>query len=88
MSTQIITIDSAPYISFAGPEAAGPTNAEALSDMNRLQDSDFFKGKSVSELAREQGVRPIKDIRAFAGVIPDDDDADEMLAEIYRLREP
>ncbi|MGD1104689.1 MAG: hypothetical protein ABSA59_21810 [Terriglobia bacterium] len=53
-----------------------------------LEDSDFFKGKSIAELAREQGVGPVKDIRVFAGVIPADEDVDEMLAEIYRLREP
>jgi hypothetical protein len=60
---------------------------EAL-EATLLADNDFFKGKSIGELAREQGVGPIKDIRVFAGVIPDDDDVDEMLAEIYRLREP
>lgn len=53
-----------------------------------IEDSDFFRGKSIAEMAREQGVGPIKDIRVFAGVIPDDEDVDEMLAEIYRLREP
>jgi hypothetical protein len=88
MSTPLITIDSAACISIAGPGAAEPTQAGAPPDINRLADSDFFKGKSIGELAREQGVGPIKDIRVFAGVIPDDDDVDEMLAEIYRLREP
>jgi hypothetical protein len=88
MSTQLITMDSAPYISFAVPEAAGPTSSGAPPEKSPLGDSDFFKGKSISELAREQGVGPVKDLRAFAGVIPDDEDVDEMLAEIYRLREP
>lgn len=54
----------------------------------RLADGDFFKGKSISELAGEQGVGPVRDIRGFAGVIPEDEDVDQMLAEIYRLREP
>ncbi len=88
MSTQFITIDNASCISFAGPEAVEPTHAGEPPEINRLADSDFFTGKSISELAREQGVGPIKDIRVFAGVIPDDEDVDEMLAEIYRLREP
>jgi hypothetical protein len=88
MSTQFISIDTALCVRFAGPQAEGPTSVGAPSDRDRLGDSDFFKGKSIAELAREQGVGPIKDIRVFAGVIPDDDDVDEMLAEIYRLREP
>ena len=77
-----------PGISFAGPEAVEPsTRRGSTPEINRLpRDSDFFTGKSISELAREQGVGPIKDIRVFAGVIPDDEDVDEMLAEIYRLR--
>jgi len=88
MSTQFITIDSAPCISFAGPQAAEPTHTGEAPRANLLADSDFFKGKSIAELAHEQGVGPVMDISVFAGVIPDDDDVDEMLAEIYRLREP
>jgi hypothetical protein len=53
-----------------------------------LEDRDFFSGKSLAELAREQGVGPVRDFSVFAGVIPDDEDVDAMLAEIYRLREP
>jgi hypothetical protein len=49
---------------------------------------EFFDGKSLAELAREQGVVPITGISVFAGGIPDDEDVDEMLDEIYRLREP
>lgn len=67
-----------------GRAQGGRLSAENL----LLEDNDFFKGKSIAELAHEQGVGPVKDIRVFAGVIPDDEDADEMLAEIYRLREP
>jgi hypothetical protein len=51
-------------------------------------DHQFFAGKSLAELAREQGVGPVKDISVFAGGIPDDEDVDEMIAEIYRLRAP
>lgn len=57
-------------------------------DKRLLGDIDFFRGKSIAELAREQGVGPIKDIGVFAGGIPEDEDVDEMLTEIYRLREP
>jgi hypothetical protein len=51
-------------------------------------DPEFFQGKSLSELAREQGVGPVKDISVFAGVIGEDEDVDEMIKELYRLREP
>jgi hypothetical protein len=81
-------MDSAVYVSFPPSKAQEPAQAWAQLDINQLRDNDFFKGKSIGELAREQGVGPIKDIRVFAGVIPDDEDVDEMLAEIYRLREP
>jgi hypothetical protein len=39
-------------------------------------------------LVREQGVGPIQDISSLAGGLPDDEDIDEMLEEIYRSREP
>jgi hypothetical protein len=86
MSTQFTTIDSAPYISFAVPEAAAPTSGGTPPEISPLGDSDFFKGKSISELAREQGVGPVKDIRVFAGVIPEDEDVDEMLAQLEAMR--
>jgi len=88
MTTQFVTIDSATCISFPGQEAAEPKQPCAPADRSRLGDGDFFEGKSIAKLAQEQGVGPIKDIRVFAGIIPDDEDVDEMLAEIYRLREP
>jgi hypothetical protein len=56
--------------------------------MALLGDQSLFAGKSLQELALSQGVGPVKDIRVFAGGFPDDEDIDEMLEEIYRLREP
>ena len=88
MSTQFITIDSARCISFPETGVTELTHAEVPRGISPLGDSDFFKGKSIAELAHEQGVGPITDIRVFAGVIPDDEDVDEMLAELYRMREP
>jgi hypothetical protein len=52
-----------------------------------LGDRSFFAGKSIQELARSQGVTPVEDISVFAGGIPDDEDVDKMLEEIYRLRD-
>ena len=49
-------------------------------------DQDFFKGKSLAELASEQGVGPVKDIRVFAGGIPDDADVDELVAQLKEMR--
>lgn len=51
-----------------------------------LVDSDFFKGKSLAELAREQGVEPVMDISVFAGGFPDDVDVDELLAQLEAMR--
>jgi hypothetical protein len=53
-----------------------------------LGDRSFFERKTLQELAREQGVGPVKDISVFAGGFPEDEDIDEMLEEIHRLREP
>jgi len=86
MSIQFVTIDSAPCISFPGPQAAEPTYAGLSNDFHRLGDSDFFKGKSIAELTREQGVGPIMDIKVLAGGIPDDEDVDELLAQLEEMR--
>jgi len=86
MSTQFNTMDSAAYISFPLSKATESVHAFAQSDINQLRDSDFFKGKSIAELAHEQGVGPIKDIRVFAGAIPDDEDVDDLLAQLEAMR--
>jgi len=75
-------------LSETGLDTGGFACAESDALRTGLGDSDFFTEKSIRELAREQDVGPVKDIRIFAGVIPDDEDVDEMLDEIYRLREP
>jgi hypothetical protein len=51
-----------------------------------LDNREFFARKSLAELADEQGVHPIKDISVFAGGFPEDEDLDELLAELERLR--
>ncbi len=56
--------------------------------MTLLRDRSFFDGKTLQELAQAQGVGPVKDIAVFAGGFPEDEDIDELLEEIYRLREP
>lgn len=47
----------------------------------------FVRGWSLDQLARLQGVEPLRDPAVLAGGWPDDDDIDEGLAEIYRRRD-
>jgi hypothetical protein len=51
-----------------------------------LRDSDFWKGKSVEELAREQGVTPIQSLDELAGSWPEEDSVDDFLALIREVR--
>jgi len=53
-----------------------------------LGDRSFFQPKTLQELAKDQGVDPVKDISVFAGGFPEEEDIDEMSEELYRLREP
>jgi hypothetical protein len=93
MNTEILTRDSAPTrwvrpLDGAMAQASRLDDASLPVDRLLLWDRSFFEGKSIQELAQSQGVGPVKDISVFAGGIPDDEDVDEMLEEIYRLREP
>jgi hypothetical protein len=56
--------------------------------MALLRDRSFFEVKTLQQLAQGQCVRPVKEISVFAGGFPEDEDLDELLEEIYRLREP
>lgn len=47
----------------------------------------FFRGWSLDQLARLQGVDPVRDPAVLAGGWPDDDDVDEALADIYGQRQ-
>jgi len=47
---------------------------------------DFFAEPSITELAKSQHVKPFKDLSSFAGGIPEDQDIDEFLGEIYAAR--
>jgi hypothetical protein len=49
-------------------------------------DSDFWNGKTVEQLAREQGVTPCSDPADLAGDWPLEDSIDEFLALIKRSR--
>lgn len=91
MNTGIHTRDSAPTrwvypLDSAMAQASRLDDASLPVDRPLLGNRDFFVGKSLSELAREQGVGPIKDIGVFAGGFPEDEDLDELLAELDQLR--
>ncbi len=49
-------------------------------------DSDFWRGKTVEDLAREQGVGPIGSLDELAIDWPEEDSVDELLALIREVR--
>jgi hypothetical protein len=49
-------------------------------------DADFWRGKKVEELAREQGVEPIQSIDELSGDWPDEDSIDEFLGFLREVR--
>lgn len=48
--------------------------------------SDFWNGKTVEELAREQGVQPIKSVDELRGEWPEEDSIDEFLGFLREVR--
>ena len=89
MSTEILTRDSARLVRPLDRAMAQPSqlrDASLSADRPLLGNCDFFAGKSLSELAREQGVGPVKDISVFAGGFTEDEDLDELLAELDQIR--
>ncbi len=86
MATEFVMIETPWSKPLEDAIAAAPRlGAQLADDKALLGDSDFFTGKSLAELAREQGVGPVRDIRVFAGGFPDDVDVDELLAQLEEL---
>ena len=82
-----IVIEYTPWVRPASQIPEGPLpQRDAPPPQDLLGNRDFFAAKSLSELAREQGVGPVKDIRVFAGGFPEYEDLDELLAELDQLR--
>jgi hypothetical protein len=48
--------------------------------------ADFFTGKSIEELAKAQGIQPMRKLSVLKGGWPDDESLDEFLDETYRDR--
>jgi hypothetical protein len=49
-------------------------------------DGDFWKNKTVEELAREQGVKPIQSLDDLAGAWPEEDSIEEFLSFLREVR--
>jgi hypothetical protein len=49
-------------------------------------ESDFWSGRTVEELAREQGIQPINDLTELAIDWPQEDSVDEFLALVREVR--
>jgi hypothetical protein len=87
MNSEILTLGDTPWVKPLDEAlTAAPLDARLASGGHLFENRDFFAGKSLAELAREQGVGPIKDIGVFAGGFPEDENLDELLAELDRLR--
>jgi len=52
----------------------------------KLGEGDFFRAQSISDLAKQQGVKKIKDGHSLEGGFPSDESIDEFLADIYEAR--
>ena len=88
MNTEII-LEYTPWVKPADQGLEGQMrqhNAQSQADHLLLVNRDFFVAKSLAELAREQGVGPVKDISVFAGGFPESEDLDELLAELDQIR--
>jgi hypothetical protein len=48
--------------------------------------SQFFTNISIEELARAQNITPLKDPSVLSGGIPEDEDVEDLLREIYNAR--
>lgn len=88
MSTRALMVYDTPWVQ-RPDEVQATAESDTPSPVARslLGNRDFFVGKSLSQLAREQGVGPVKDISVFAGGFPEDEDLDELLAELEQLRD-
>lgn len=47
----------------------------------------FWRGSSLEDLAVLQGIEPLVDPEVLAGGLPEDEDVDALLADVYRQRE-
>lgn len=63
-----------------------PIRSTEPSDPLSVTAADFFSGKSIEELAKAQGIEPLRKLALLKGGWPDDEPLDEFLDETYRDR--
>ena len=55
---------------------------------NAAKSADFYRDHDIDDLAAEQGVGPVTDVRSLiADFWPDEDDVDDFVATIRSLRD-
>jgi hypothetical protein len=70
---------------------SGRVESIAITDVSPLEplsvnSGGFISGWTLDQLAQMQAVEPLDDVRALAGGLPDDEDLDAVLADIYQHR--
>lgn len=63
-----------------------PDGTRVRVEVEKDSQSDFWQNKTVEDLAREQGVQPIKNLADLKFDWPADDSIDEFLALIREVR--
>jgi hypothetical protein len=76
---------------FSGPDAEVRAREYCLKAMTSghspsRREQQFFANSSIEELARVQNVSPVMDPSVLSGGIPEDEDIDAFLQEIYGTR--
>ncbi len=69
----------------APPPLPGAIGTLSEAQIREMQER-FWKGKSVEELAAEQGVKPVESMDDLRGEWPEDDDIEEFLRFIREMR--
>ena len=74
---------------FSGPDAEERAkNFSLILQSTDLQSSaaEFYANHSIEDLAKIQGIGPVGDLAVLAGGIPEEEDLDAFLREIYAAR--
>ena len=64
-----------------------PVRMSEVATSTKRPDADFWKPKTLTELIKSQGVKPIKSDKDFDkiyGIYPEWDDIDEFLEEVHQ----
>lgn len=67
------------------PDLLHLTSLESMPSLE-LGEDDFFAESTIAELAQMQGIKPVENLSILSGGIPEHEDLDAFLAEIYGAR--